>query len=117
MIALLMAVPVVFFLGVILGEFPTLWHAFPLWCLYIGFLILALSSLIVSLFWLDREDVEDYTLDFDHRAAFDKKIKKQDTEKNVVVIGLGLWISGLGASYLWLLHLASISFSDVLRWL
>jgi hypothetical protein len=117
MMASLMAVPVVFFLAVIFGEFPVLWHAFPLWCLSIGFLVVALAALILSLFWLDREDIEDYTLEFDHRAALDKKMKKQDAEKNIVVMGFGLWIAGLGASYVWLLHLAKITFSDVLHWL
>lgn len=117
MIALLMAVPVVFFLAVIFGEFPVLWRAFPLWCLSICILILALAGLIFSLFWLDREDVEDYTLEFDHRAALDKKMKKQDAEKNIVLRGFGLWILALGASYVWLLHLASISLSDVIHWL
>jgi hypothetical protein len=116
MIALMMAVPVVFFLAVIVGEFPTLWHAFPYWCLFIGLLVLALAALIISLFWLDQEHIEEYTIEFDQRAGFDKKMKKEDAEKKIVTMGFGLWIVGLGASYLWLLHLASISLRDVLRW-
>jgi hypothetical protein len=117
MIGLMMVVPVVAFLAVIVGEFSTLWYASPLWCCYMGSLILALGALIFSLFWLDRDDVEDYTFELDRRAAIDKRINKQDAEKKIVLIGFGLWIAGLGASYVWLLHLARLSLRDVLHWI
>lgn len=111
-VALLMAVPVVFFLCVLLGEFPILWHAFPMWCISVGLLFVALGCLIFALFWLDREDIEDYSIESDRRAAFDTKMKKQDAEKRVVLVGFGLWIVGLGASYFWLMQLASIPLRD-----
>lgn len=116
MIAMAMAIPILTFLGVIVGGFPVLWYASRLWCCFVGSLIIALAALIFSLFWLDREDVEDYTIELDRRAAIDTRMKKEDAEKRIVVIGFGLWILGLGASYLWLLHLASMSVRDVLAW-
>jgi hypothetical protein len=117
MIALTMAVPAALILAVIFGEFPILWRASPLWCSYIGSLVVALAALVLSLFWLDREQVEEYTIEFDQRAALDRKMKKEDAAMRVVFMGFGLWMIGFGASYLWLLHLASMSLIDVLRWL
>lgn len=116
LVAIMMAVPLVAFLGVMVGEFPTLWRAFPSWCIFIILLILALAVLIIALFLLDREDMEDYTLEFSQRNFIDKRMKKQDAEKKIVLQGFGLWIIALGASYLWLLHSASISLKDILQW-
>ncbi len=117
MIALTMAVPVALILAVIFGEFSTLWRASSAWCLYICLLVLALVVLILALFWLDREQVDDYTIEFAHRAEFDRRMQKENGEMRIVLMGFGLWIVALGASYLWLLHLASMSLMDVLRWL
>ncbi len=116
MIALMMVVPIAALLFVILGEFRILWYASPLWCSYVGLLIVVLAALIFSLFWLDREDVGDYTFEFDRRSAIDAKMRKENAEKKIVVGGFGLWIAGLGASYVWLLRLASISLRDFLHW-
>jgi len=115
MIALTMAIPWVYFIVTILGELPNLWHAFPFWSSYTALLLLLLFVLIASLFYVDRENVEEFSIESSYRERLEKQLRKRIAEKRIIGFGFGLWIVGMAISLTWLLQYSERSLYDVIR--
>ena len=115
MIGLGMAFPVFLGLITLLGEMPVLLKAFPLWATYTGLLFCLLFGIIAMLFWADREEVENYSIDCTHQDLIEAKLRKRSLETKIVGYGFGVWIIGMAISLTWLLHLVGRSMHDILK--
>jgi hypothetical protein len=115
MIGLMMAIPVVYVVVTIMGELPHLWRAFPLWSSCTALWMAILFALIGLLFWTDRENVGDLSIEPDRLVDVERRIRQRQRESKIVGFGFSLWILGLCGSFTWILHLASMSLSELIR--
>jgi hypothetical protein len=92
-------------------------HTFPAW----GVLALTVYVLpvwvAIRFFFLNSDDVADYTLDAGMRSKIDVKWSRQQRQKKLLLYELGAWFAMLLIAVLWMMSLARLGLGSFFHFL